>query len=131
MEESMVTATDILRDMRAILSDPSRFAQGAAAVDADGVVVPFSSSEAVAFCATGAEERAYFERGLVDPLGGTRPGKVNLMLDLAERLVDLLDAAVGELHPDSYDLVRVNDRLGREAVLAVIDRAIELDGEGA
>lgn len=90
-----------LREARELISDKSHWTQGANAKTEDGKEVPFHSSLAFKFCVAGACEK-------VKAVGWAFP----------------LENAAEYLYPDYLGPRTVNDQLGHEAALALLDYAI-------
>ena len=107
------SAIEILTGVRDLLSDPERWTQGASARDAKGRIVDVHSEDATCFCAVGAFYRVGFPEGnsYHDEEASRRYWKAR---DLVDRLV-----------PGTKSIIGVNDLDGREAVLDLLDKAIE------
>lgn len=103
-----MTDIEILRDARLTLSDPKKWTKGAYARDSEGKALAFpDSEEASCWCGVGAIWRQK------QPLTGGH-----------------LPSALKQLYPNrTITLSIVNDDCGYEAVLEVLDRAIELAEE--
>lgn len=131
-----ITKLDILENMRKVLSSPARFNQGYYAATANGDSCEAYDDYAVCWCIQGARRKVTAEMGLPD-------GRVLSWSDLDEYALDIFgeqwneDGRIvvnsvtrehafrteeGYLRDPS---VHVNDALGYEAVLKVIDAAIE------
>jgi hypothetical protein len=106
----MSEVAETLRAARELIADPERWTQGVFARDAEGRSVDPSDDRAVRWCAAGAIWRvATVAHGWCDAYWLAR--------DAAERAHD-------------SGLTEVNDRLGHQAVLRVLDQAIAA-AEGA
>jgi hypothetical protein len=106
----MKSAIEILTEVRELLSEPGRWTQYASARNVSGDPVPPHSDEAVCFCAVGA----FYKVGYPD---SADPKKGNGYW-AARQLVD-------DSRSDNRSLITLNDSYGRDAVLEVLDRAIE------
>jgi hypothetical protein len=94
----------VLRAARELIADPERWTQGEYARDADGKPVDDGDERAVRWCATGAIWRTA-------PSGSVACRTIQLAAEVARRAHDM-------------GLMQVNDRLGHQAVLRVLDQAI-------
>lgn len=100
---------EILRKARELISDPTHWTQKAFARGPDGRSVDDSDPRACSWCSLGA---------LIKVTGENFPrGEL------------VLERAVRELHPgiDTASIVRFNDTRSHSEVLAVWDRAIEIE----
>jgi hypothetical protein len=93
-----------------IIADKARWTGGAMARDGQGKSCRVEASEAVRFCAVGALTRAAFE------LLGEVPNIA--LIDEAENCV------LAASHFGHLGLPHVNDRIGREAVVRIFERAL-------
>lgn len=113
-----MTASEILRAARALISDPARWTQGAFARDSSGDQVDRLTSEAVCWCLAGAVDAASYPE---------RIGVDNYVIDFDRSAARL--AAARALHTVIHDtVVSFNDDPTRThaEVLEAIDKAIAI-----
>jgi hypothetical protein len=104
----MSDVLQVLRQARELISDPKHWTQKACARDVNGEHIDIFSPDAVCFCVGGAIER----------VSKTGCREAYLLLDqVAEKLTD---------EKSAYPYLDVNDKLGHEATLVMLDGAIEL-----
>jgi hypothetical protein len=106
-------AAELLRAARALIQDPAHFTQRTLARDAAGRSALPWEDEAVAFAVYGALVRSAYD---------LLPGEAvySVAFQTAAHFVRSAAVERGRMH-----WVAVNDQLGHEAVLAIVDRAIE------
>jgi hypothetical protein len=110
----MRSAVEILKSARALIGDPSSWAQEDFARNRNGDPVESSDDTAVCFCAYGALNRVTKTHdGMTITLTGNRPR------DIA--IATLVREARGEYPGDLADF---NDSASHSEVLALFDRAI-------
>lgn len=104
-------ALKVLREARALISDPDRWTQGTRALDKGGKAVEAQDKAAVCWCAEGAMMKV-----------SGRP------LRCAPGLYELRAAAGDLFH--TYNIWGVNDQYWHDEVLQMFDRAIKIaEGE--
>jgi hypothetical protein len=118
-----VPTIKVLRAARRTISRKSRWCRYVGAETRDGATTLCESPEAVRWCALGAIGKAaadlkVFDRKKVDPFT-----KEDVYLGQSA-LIQSLNLISRRLFPFSSKLQNVNDRIGREAALAVLDAAI-------
>lgn len=101
----MSAALDVLKGAREILSDPEKWTTHVSAQNGLGDPVPPLSANAVCWCAVGAIQKVAGER------------------DDNDTIYDLVFDAIQAV--ETRPIYIVNDFEGREATLAVFDKAIE------
>lgn len=121
-----MTTKEVLVQARALLSDPTRFTQEEFARDAAGDPVWYDHDEAVCYCVLGARGKV-----LDDAANGDRD------LDFLERLqavdkaleqeatVMLRERGIPLTSCHSSYSVHVNDTLGYDSVIELLDRTIK------
>lgn len=106
-----MTTLDVLKAMRALISDPARWTQDAWARDASGRPVMEFDPTAVSFCMAGAWQHIIWA---AFPARAEAPLRRDLVTSVAGTLRALTHMPTGEY----------NDTHSHAEVLAVVDRAI-------
>lgn len=116
-----VPTIDVLRRAREIITDPERWCRHSYAVTADDVATRSDSDSAAKFCAFGAISRACMEHGLYEK--GVKLTSEELFRN-SLALNASLDRLAACMFPRYPRLQWVNDSVGREAAIEVLDAAI-------
>lgn len=123
----LVPTITVLLAARKRLSNPKRWCTHSAAKSKEGCSVSSTSNHAVCWCALGAINRAACDAGLFAAMEFTTAD----LYRGQSALLNSLDMLSRRLFPNptnpgepGYRLQDINDRLGREAVLQVLDAAI-------
>jgi hypothetical protein len=109
---SKVLADHIIREASSLISDPAHWMQRELATAAEGESCDPCDPQAAAFCAYGALIRA-----ACDVVHNS-----NLATLFARSAASVV---LGDRESDAEELFTINDGEGREAVLALFDKALE------
>lgn len=122
METTSVPTVEVLSAARRILSHPRRWCRHSAAESRDHTPVGSANPRAIRFCGLGAISRAAWHASLYD-VALVEPFAKDELYRGQKALIASLDRLSGHLFGLEV-FSDVNDRLGRKAVIAVIDAAI-------